>query len=72
MGRGTKNLYTCWIPFGDIPVEMGTLCMLKGSSNLKEFEKMRETYGEIDMQKINLDGTGWFTKDPAEAANFGG
>ncbi|MEE3232730.1 MAG: phytanoyl-CoA dioxygenase family protein [Candidatus Latescibacterota bacterium] len=31
MGRGTKNLFTSWIPFGDIPFEMGGLMILEGS-----------------------------------------
>ena len=32
MGRGTENLYTTWIPFGDNPPEMGSLCMLHKSN----------------------------------------
>ncbi len=45
MGRGTKNLITCWIPLGDIDIEMGTLTMLEGSNHLKKYEKIRKTYG---------------------------
>lgn len=31
---------------------------------------LRKTYGLMDMEKQNLEGTGWFTIDPAEAARF--
>ena len=29
MGRGSRRLTTCWIPFGDIPIEQGTLLVAK-------------------------------------------
>lgn len=31
MGRGTHQLLTCWIPYGDIPLEMGGVMLLEGS-----------------------------------------
>jgi hypothetical protein len=31
MGRGTPNLLTCWIPYGDVPLEVGGLIMLEKS-----------------------------------------
>lgn len=31
MGRGTFNLFTAWIPYGDIPMEQGTLMVLEDS-----------------------------------------
>ena len=34
MSWGTKDLYTMWTPFDDIPVEMGTLAMCQGSHSL--------------------------------------
>ena len=55
MGRGTEELYTCWIPIGDIPVEMGTLAVLEGSSSLPQFQKLRNTYGQMDAEKINVN-----------------
>lgn len=30
MGRGTRNLYTCWVPYGDIPPQLGGLAILEG------------------------------------------
>lgn len=31
MGRGTHNLYTAWVPLGDVPLELGGLLVLEGS-----------------------------------------
>jgi hypothetical protein len=31
MGRGTHQLFTAWVPLGDIPLEMGGLLLLEGS-----------------------------------------
>lgn len=68
MGRGTKQVYTLWSPFGDIPIEMGTLAMCLGSQH---FHKVRETYGQMDVDRDRMDG--WFSKDPVEIVDkFGG
>ena len=65
MGRGdTKRLYTVWIPFGDIPVEQGTLAVCPGSHRLSSFARLRETYGRLDVDQDRTEG--WFTKDPME------
>lgn len=31
MSRGTPRLFTCWIPYGDVPLELGGLMMLERS-----------------------------------------
>ena len=31
MGRGTRNLLTCWIPYGDVPLDLGGLMVLENS-----------------------------------------
>jgi hypothetical protein len=46
MGRGTSNLYTSWVPYGDIPTEMGGLAILEGSH---EHAAIREVYGRQDV-----------------------
>jgi hypothetical protein len=69
MGRGTKNVYTMWTPFGDTPLELGTLAMCLGSQH---FSKIRQTYGEMDVDRDNV-ATGWFSEDPVEIIDtFGG
>lgn len=71
MGLGSQNLHTVWIPFGDVPVEQGTLTMCVGSNHHPEFEKIRQTYGRMDVDRDRIDG--WFTKDPLELSEkFGG
>jgi ectoine hydroxylase-related dioxygenase (phytanoyl-CoA dioxygenase family) len=58
MGSKAKNLFTCWIPFCDIDIEMGSLAVLPGSHRNETFRQIRETYGQ---GKVKQDGTtsGW-------------
>lgn len=58
MGSKSENLYTCWIPFCDIDVEMGSLVVLPQSHSNKTFEEIRKTYGQ---SRVQSDGTysGW-------------
>ncbi|MCF7761542.1 MAG: phytanoyl-CoA dioxygenase family protein [Cephaloticoccus sp.] len=46
MGRGTHQLLTCWIPYGDTPLEMGGLMVLEGSHTKSDRIKH---YLEIDV-----------------------
>lgn len=69
MGRGTKDVYTMWTPFSDIPLELGTLAMLLGSQS---YEKIKRTYGQMDVDRDNV-ATGWFSDDPVEIVDaYGG
>jgi ectoine hydroxylase-related dioxygenase (phytanoyl-CoA dioxygenase family) len=61
MGRGTPNLYTLWTPFGDTPIELGTLAVLLGSHR---WTKVKETYGKLDVDRDRTEG--WFSEDPME------
>ncbi len=71
MGRGSPRLHTCWIPLGDIPVHQGTLAVCEGSHNAPGFDRLRQTYGRLDVDRDGYGG--WFTKDPQEITdNFGG
>ena len=71
MGRGSTNLHTTWVPFGDIPVDQGTLAMCVGSNHLESFAPIRDTYGQMDVDRDLIEG--WFTKDPMEIVEkFGG
>ena len=36
MGRGTYNLYTTWVPLGDVSLELGGLLVLEGSHHKRE------------------------------------
>ncbi len=48
MGQGTRNLYTSWIPLGDIPLEQGPLMILEKSHLL---ENELSNYWEWDVDK---------------------
>lgn len=39
MGRGTSELYTMWVPFGDVSLELGGLLALEGSH--KQSDRLR-------------------------------
>lgn len=68
MGRGTPNVYTCWTPLGDVPIEMGPIVMLPGSHRI---EALRDTYWKADVDRDLIEGC--FSRDPVEVADrFGG
>ncbi len=46
MGRGTHQLLTCWIPYGDTPLEMGSVMLLEGSH--KKSDRIK-SYLEVDV-----------------------
>lgn len=46
MGRGTSNLFTSWVPYGDVPREMGGLAILERSLH---DETIRTVYGSQDV-----------------------
>jgi ectoine hydroxylase-related dioxygenase (phytanoyl-CoA dioxygenase family) len=68
MGRGTSNLYSCWTPLGDVPLEMGPIVLWLGSQRL---EKIKQTYARMDVDRDLIQG--WFSDDPAGLVDkFGG
>lgn len=73
MGRGTPNLYTAWIPMGDVPLSDGPLLILERSNHLEE---LKRTYGAIDVDRDrdkNPYGGGWYSRNPVEVQErFGG
>ncbi len=72
MGRGSQRVHTVWIPIGKIPVEQGTLAICEGSHNQDSFACLRNTYGNIDVDR-DLISEGWFSSDPYEITDkFGG
>lgn len=71
MGLGeTNQLYTVWIPLGDIGVEGGTLAICPGTHCLPSFGRLRQTYGTMDVDRDKV--AGWFTEDPMEVVELFG
>ncbi|RYG38334.1 phytanoyl-CoA dioxygenase [bacterium] len=55
MGRGTKNLFTAWVPLGDVPLEVGGLILVEGSHRDEEF---RANYSALDVDTVcEIDGS---------------
>jgi Phytanoyl-CoA dioxygenase (PhyH) len=73
MGRGTLNLYTSWIPLGDVPRTDGALLILENSHRLEE---LKSSYGAIDVDRDRANnpyGGGMLSRDPVEMQErFGG
>ncbi|HTQ11429.1 MAG TPA: phytanoyl-CoA dioxygenase family protein [Fimbriimonadaceae bacterium] len=46
MGRGTPNVYTAWVPLGDVPIETGGLIVLENSH---KNQSLKSTYGQMDV-----------------------
>ena len=62
MGRGTRNLYTAWVPLGDTDYSMGGLMILEGSH---KNERLQRTYGQRDVDEYCTNRP----DDPARTAN---
>lgn len=45
MGRGTHQVYTAWVPLGDVPIEVGGLIVLEGSHR----EHALDSYRSMDV-----------------------
>ena len=68
MGCGTYNLYTTWIPIGDVPKIEGVLLSLREFSQIGRIEK--HLYGAMDVDR-DVDGPyagGWFGRNPFRSA----
>lgn len=62
MGRGTRQLYTAWVPLGDIDLNLGGLMILEGS-HLNQ--RLQQTYGKRDVDSYCTNKP----DDPARTAN---
>jgi phytanoyl-CoA dioxygenase PhyH len=73
MGRGTDNLYTSWIPIGDVPRTDGALLLLENSHRLEE---LKSTYGAMDVDRKEDKekyGGGSLSRNPIEVQErYGG
>jgi Phytanoyl-CoA dioxygenase (PhyH) len=85
MGRGTRELLTAWIPYGDIPLEMGGVMLLedshKKSARIKNYLDVDvDSYCENrpkEVEKVAVKGgwshPGFLSKNPATLrAKLGG
>jgi hypothetical protein len=69
MGRGTPNVFTAWIPYGEIPLEMGGLMILEKSHTYAREKLKRYLETDVDAYCSNRpDGykmlTGMLSNNP--------
>ncbi|MDX2110243.1 MAG: phytanoyl-CoA dioxygenase family protein [Verrucomicrobiota bacterium] len=76
MGRGSRELLTCWIPYGNVPLEVGGLILLERShlqaERIKHYlEKDVDAYCEnkpTEVEKVAKQGgwsfQGWLSNHP--------
>ena len=62
MGRGTRKLYTAWVPLGDNNFQLGGLMILEGSHKNVQ---LQQTYGQRDVDSYCANKP----DDPARTAN---
>lgn len=60
ISRGTRNLWSAWIPLGDVPIMNGPIMLLEGSHRNAALE---ESYLSKDADRDHL---GWLSEDPNE------
>ncbi len=71
MGRGSMGVLTVWTPFGDLGYEHGTLAVVPGSQRLPGYQRVRDTYGRMDVDRDRVSG--WFANDPLDVTGrYGG
>ena len=59
MGRGTHRLYTAWIPYGEVPLEVGGLMILE-KSHLQAERIRHYLESDVDTTCTNIPGhDGW-------------
>ena len=77
IGRGSEQVLSCWMPWGDTEVAQGPLAICAGSHDRPEFERLRRTYGRHDPDRDRIKGAdnapGHFSFDLLEVTErFGG
>jgi ectoine hydroxylase-related dioxygenase (phytanoyl-CoA dioxygenase family) len=70
MGRGSPQLHTVWIPWKETPLEQGGLVVLQGSNSLPGFAKMRQTYGQHDVDHTPIVNSGHISHDSRELLRY--
>lgn len=68
MGRGTKNLYTAWVPLGDVPLHVGGLVVVEGSHRSEE---LRRAYCQMDVDTACQNVPGESQTNAAGFPGFG-
>ena len=82
MGRGTHELYTMWVPYGRIPLDVGGLMILEGSHQGSVQERIRKytsrdvdeycenhplpEHVDLESESDNKVWNGWLASNPVK------
>jgi hypothetical protein len=53
MGRGTRQLYTAWVPYGEVPVDLGGLMVLENSHKVTPVRCANYLKKDVDTYCVN-------------------
>jgi hypothetical protein len=71
INRGSKLVLTAWVPLHHTPLSLGGLILARGSNSASCYEKIRKTYGSMDVETAGIRGDGSYTSDGLELAGLG-
>eukprot|EP01047_Picozoa_sp_COSAG01_P085965 COSAG01_NODE_19122_length_1029_cov_1.396774_2_plen_251_part_01 len=70
MARGSSRLHTVWIPLRPVPTQLGGLVVLEGSNRLPGLARMRDTYGQHDVDKTTIRRSGHISDSASELLEY--
>lgn len=68
--QGTPSMLTAWIPWCDTDINTGGLAVLRGSNSLPGFQRLRESYCDVDVSNTDISDASFFTQDPRLLASY--
>lgn len=71
LNRGTKLALVALVPLQDTPMHMGAPVVVRSSNSQNTYAKIRQTYGQWEVEGGDIRGDGCFTEDPAELTPLG-
>ncbi|KAJ3237759.1 hypothetical protein HDU81_008998 [Chytriomyces hyalinus] len=63
LGAGSQRLLTVWMPFTDVPIEKGALCVALESHKREDFQQLRSEYGSKPAGREGSE-SGWISQYP--------
>lgn len=71
LNKGTKLALVGLVPLHDTPMHMGPPVLVRGSNNTDSYAKIRQTYGQLEVESGDVRGDGCLTHEPEELLPLG-